>query len=111
MSDVDELLNIVTAEIESLSVHGVYYEVDLLNETCTCPSFIYYGMVCKHLQKVGIKKPYKLEPLFYVFTSKSKRRYHYDENCPGLKLAKEIYSLDVELIGSMKGCKICTNYT
>lgn len=110
MSSVDELLNIVTEEIESLSVNGIYYEVDILNGTCTCPSFIHYDMVCKHLQIVGFEKPYKPEPP-YVYATRSKRRYHYDEKCPGLKLAKEILLMDVENIGGMKGCKICTNYT
>ena len=33
MSDIDEFLNILTTEIESLSVNGVYYEVDFWNET------------------------------------------------------------------------------
>lgn len=111
MSDIDEFLNILTTEIESLSVNGVYYEVDFWNETCTCPSFVYYGMVCKHLQAVGFEKPYKSEPLYYVYATRSKKRYHYESTCPGLKLAKEILSIEIENIGKTKGCKICTNYT
>lgn len=111
MGDVDEFLNLLTIEIESMSIKDVYYEVDILNETCNCPSFVYYGMVCKHLQAVGFEKPYKQKPLFYVYATRSKKRYHYESICPGLKLAKEIHSIDIENIGKMKGCKICTNYT
>ena len=38
--------------VQSFSNPQIFYVVDLLEKTCTCPHFTYRGIICKHLRAV-----------------------------------------------------------
>jgi len=44
--------------VESSSRRGIYYTVDLISKTCTCPGFKYRGC-CKHLKSIEEKRMIK----------------------------------------------------
>jgi len=39
-------------QVESFTRKGVFYVVDRLEKTCTCPDFRFRGRKCKHIQLV-----------------------------------------------------------
>jgi hypothetical protein len=63
-------------KIQSFTTEGVFYDVDIINKTCTCPAFMKKNTICKHLSKVlGLNKSgFSNSLLNQMFSFRSSKR-------------------------------------